>query len=529
MEHLRLTTGQTLGGVDLALEPGATITGRVVSGNGSPVAGVCIHIYSSEGSSDATSDAAGRYRLTGVTPGQNLISGSHPTLGEVVEKPLTVVEGDNQLELHLEPNSEIRGHVVGPDGKPVAKLEIRLDNLGNRTLTAADGSFLFTALSPGPTELSVSDERFALVVKKVTVPGIDVEIRLTAGSTLGGRLLGLTSYTDAWIAAHQGKSSVNGTIDAEGRYQIPQLGPGPWEILAAQRYRSVRTRTVVAAGVPEVHLDITFPPAFPVRGRVTGADGKPVPGALLKIRQRGSTSSRLDQAAPDGSFTLELEAGRYTVAATRGAEASTVFKDEIVADGPVDGVDIRLEPAVALRGKILGLQPGDIVREVTARSGDDVVPGVPDQDGGYEFRALKAGTWEVTAVWSEAARSGSAREAVSRRLTIPEGDTEASLDLEFSRGSETLVAHGKGGGALCSLRLLGDRGIEFRPPYDQGGVARFTALPAGTYKLQAVTPDRKPFDWEGVRVLLERTVTVPETGELTLDLTAVCARKAPTP
>jgi protocatechuate 3,4-dioxygenase beta subunit len=528
LARLHLTAGQTLGGADLSLQRGATITGRVVSWNGSPVAGAEISAYSREGSwssSRASSDAAGRYQLTGVAPGPNvMISASHPALGYTKEMPLAVVDGDNQIELHLEPYCEIRGHVVAPDGKPVASLDVHLDNLGNKAVTADDGSFLFTGLVPDASKLSVSDERFAPVTMKVTPPARDVEIRLTSGSTLSGRLLGLTSYADARIVARQEQNEAYGKIDAEGGYHIPHLGPGPWEIVASQGSRSVLTRRVVAPGVPEIHLDITFPPVFPVRGRVTGIDGKPVPEARIEIWHLGDTSSLPDRAAPDGSFTLELEAGRYTVAA-RGGGAYTAFKDEIVVDGPVDGVDIRLEPAVPLRGKILGLQPGDIVGEVKAHSGNDIITGTLDEDGGYAFRALKAGTWKVTAVWSEAILE---EEAVSRRLTIPEGAAEASLDLEFPRGAETLLVHGKGGRGLCTLRLLGDRGLDFRSFSDREGVTRFTTLPTGTYKLQAVV--RRSFsDRDDVQVLLERTVTIPETGELTLDLTAVCARKDPAP
>lgn len=171
----------------------------------------------------------------------------------------------NDLQLH-ELNSEIRGHVVGPDGEPVEKVEVRLHISNDTAVTARDGSFRFSGLPPGTTELSIDDKRFLPVALPVSAPARDVEVRLTAGSVVRGRLLGCAACVNVMVNARQGRSLRSGWADAEGRYQISQLVPGLVEIETAQeRRRPVQTSVVVPPGVPEVRLDIDLPPAFPVR------------------------------------------------------------------------------------------------------------------------------------------------------------------------------------------------------------------------------------------------------------------------
>jgi hypothetical protein len=62
--------------VDLVLEPGATVEGRVVDARNRPVPGASVFVLTSGGSPpqpEATTDAAGLFRLTGLPAGMRLL------------------------------------------------------------------------------------------------------------------------------------------------------------------------------------------------------------------------------------------------------------------------------------------------------------------------------------------------------------------------------------------------------------------------------------------------------------------------
>lgn len=63
---LQVQLGGEVAGIDIALEPGARITGRVVDTAGAPLPGLCAQAYGGSGQEDASTDADGRYTLVGL-------------------------------------------------------------------------------------------------------------------------------------------------------------------------------------------------------------------------------------------------------------------------------------------------------------------------------------------------------------------------------------------------------------------------------------------------------------------------------
>lgn len=112
-------------------------------------------------------------------------------------------------------------------------------------------------------------------------------------------------------------------------------------------------------------------------------------------RATGNTYSR-----SDGTFRLRLEDGSYRVIARREGYLWT-SQDEPVAveGGPVAGIELHLDEAAVIRGRILGLDPGDRAQAVwisagTANSGRR--EGQLDQEGGFLITDVPPGDWIVT-------------------------------------------------------------------------------------------------------------------------------------
>jgi hypothetical protein len=107
-----------------------------------------------------TTDVAGRFRITGMAPGSYLIGakkdgfgGSGPDDSFFSNSELHVASGGEpvKVELRLTPTSTMFGHVLGPDGKPAAGVEVTVNEwlMAEAPVTDEEGRFEFNGVSPG--------------------------------------------------------------------------------------------------------------------------------------------------------------------------------------------------------------------------------------------------------------------------------------------------------------------------------------------------------------------------------------------
>ncbi|MFO0808338.1 MAG: carboxypeptidase regulatory-like domain-containing protein [Gemmataceae bacterium] len=198
--------------VELTLEPGVTLVGRVLH-KGQPVAGVTMKLMKSSGPvaigpgsggtrfsecAEATTDALGRYRVSGLKAGDNyyfIITAPNgmadPDWHHQMPYSQAVREGKAEIALpdvNLTTRGQsLRGVVVDPKGKPVAGVTVNArlvsgQNLSRRnsgpppwTTTDAQGRFALTQLPDQPLELMIwkagpggTRIRFPAVVKTTT-------------------------------------------------------------------------------------------------------------------------------------------------------------------------------------------------------------------------------------------------------------------------------------------------------------------------------------------------------------------------
>jgi hypothetical protein len=424
----------------------------------------------------------------------------------------TIEPGENRLDVTLAPDDQrfARGRVVDPDGEPVPGALVQADR--ESAYTAADGSFSIPIDGNG-FELTARKSGYASARLSHwsvggAVEGLELELRPAPEASVSGHLLGLApeEAARAWVSARSdlAGSEVGGLIHSDGRYRIPGLSPGEWEVEARLGPRSATARIGIAPGDGEVVLDLSIPARFEVRGRVVDATGEPVERAEVSLARANGEETA--STGPDGTFSIEVEEGTYEVFALDRDYALTRGGRVTVSGGPVDGLEIRLAGGAALTGRILGIREEDldgvIIEVKMGKLGlvAEVEPG-----SRYRFEGLGPGDWTLSASLGA--------DAVTRSVTVRPGEKTVEADLTLPPGNLTLS------GRVAGYREIASGGARLDRADGQGygaaaslvdGAFSFPRLRPGRYLL-TITDDRST-------TVVRRDIDLASSQELTIDL-----------
>ncbi len=171
--------------VDLALERGGTLAGRVLDESDEPVAGATVKAlwqgrffgFDDPELRDAKTDADGAFRIEALPPGEVSLQASREgLLTSVKEKADVPAEGAREgIVLRLSLGGVIAGSVTWPDGRPAGDLKVNVDvdlaeisgtgflglQRGSKAKATTDeeGRFRATGLGKGPFIVECSSER----------------------------------------------------------------------------------------------------------------------------------------------------------------------------------------------------------------------------------------------------------------------------------------------------------------------------------------------------------------------------------
>ncbi|MCE9578634.1 MAG: carboxypeptidase regulatory-like domain-containing protein [Deltaproteobacteria bacterium] len=349
--------------VDIAIDPGATITGTVVDEHGAPV-------------KDATVEATGpRWTAGGRT--RTADDGTFTMHGVAVgELRVTASRGWESL----------RAPGATDDDTP-----------GTRVTTTAGGTVTVA--------LVVESQRGTIrgaVVDAQGQPVADAYVNVAREPDSAGAAKGSAVRDSRWSWDH--RPVVTAT---DGTFTIVDLAPGNYTVRADRRGGG----EAVAEHVPVLgRAQLVMKPGGAITGTVVGGDGAPLDRFDLAVIDRLTGFRRREsyyQTA--GAFALrDLPAGTFTLTATAtGAEASV---DLALADGEhEDGVRIEVVAMVAVRGRLVELgtgapAPGLAVAIASARGGgtgfasnaDAAHANVSDAAGRFELARAPRGRAMLT-------------------------------------------------------------------------------------------------------------------------------------
>ncbi len=412
------------------LAGGAAVEGRVSTADGRPLAGVKV----SGDEAVADSDGAGDYRLTGLPLGPIALTARHPERGELT-RTIEVTPGVQRLDWTFAAGGEVAGWVVDDAGSGVAGAEVALRSFGaggRRSVSGADGAFRLTSVSPGSYLLSAARDGFTESAPAVvTVAANEVveglEIALTRGATIAGRVLGLRTGELARVVVDardaEGRER-NGWVADDGSYAVEGLAAGAWLVTASldSGRRAVSARVALAPGDRTALRDLEFRDGLTLSGSMSFR-GAPLAGARLSLAGPLATappSRRTLLSDPAGEFRFtDLDPGTYRLEVSHAREQlvsshglELAGDEELhleLAAAAVRGRVVAADSGEPLAGAVVGLlhlvsAPGEGEFLLAAGTGDDgrfEIPRVPP--GRYLLTARGAGYGPVEEEWEIAA------------------------------------------------------------------------------------------------------------------------------
>jgi hypothetical protein len=386
--------------LDLRLVPAGVVEGVVKDvASGAPVAGAKVEASAARPgrfgggrrSRPVTTDAGGRFRLTGLTPGAIALSARVDADGRQSPEPTEVLLGIGEqvtgVELWVEAAPYLAGRVVDADGRPIADANVMAmgGTSGESTQTDPDGRFRVLGLDPGAYQVFASHPRYAsapprrieLADRSVT----DLELRLTASPRVVGRV---EPPTEAAITVDPDRdpagfeptmwTAIDQRSRPDGSFEVTPITAGAHTIAAKATDGRRGQATVVVPAQGDATVVIRLEDGGSIAGTVRDQQGQAVVGAAVIIRKTsGAVLRRMivngvetsaDRAITDraGAYLMRgLEAGRYELAVLderggaltlRGRAAPTVRLADREAKRGVD-LTVEVDDGV-IRGVVTG-------------------------------------------------------------------------------------------------------------------------------------------------------------------------------
>ncbi|HET8773606.1 MAG TPA: carboxypeptidase regulatory-like domain-containing protein [Thermoanaerobaculia bacterium] len=377
--NVTIEEGKTLSGVELSLDAGVRLTGRVTGPDGAALADVSVRVEPSRTrpflawgpESTSITDANGEYALEALAPGEETIAFTHAAHAGS-RKQVTLKGRETRLDVQLSAGQRVTGVVVTEAGAPVPGAEVNVWGPGMRggaATTNAGGVFEMEALPPGRY-------RFSAVKRgtgRGTVEDVDVakneQVRITIreGATIHGRVIGLSpqELAAARVQAYGASGFATANVDAAGSYRLEGAPTGTVRVRAEvdssdavwQRTSQVQTVEVAPGGSQSV--DLTFRTDIVIRGRVV-RDGRPLQSASVTFEPRHEKGTQTFASATtdeQGLYSLTgVEEGEYTVEVLDVQRATPYSTAYTVRASATFDIDYRTS---AVRGTVLDAETSE--------------------------------------------------------------------------------------------------------------------------------------------------------------------------
>ena len=449
--RVALASAAAVDGVEIRVSAGAVLTGTVRSQRGTPVAGAEIQIWAPDpavawiAARRGQSDPRGQYRLEGLVPGIQQVRAGSDGYG-TQEAELNVSGEATTFDFVLPEASVVSALVLEASGAPARGAEVQASTGGDQEqgLTGADGRFRFQRLEPGPLILVARrGDEIGRAGPEPLAPGatLPVTVRLERGARVSGNVRWEDGEPASGVEVEgsgqqpEGERHAREQTGADGAFSLGPFFAGPASVRArppadvgvSHPDRPGEADLVLSAGEHRTGVQLTLARrSGSIHGRVSGPEGQPIAGVVV-------------QAARE-----------------RGGAPAPLF-----------------------------------LREAGGRA-------VSGGDGGFALEGLTRGRFTVWTTHPEhpvVSRAGVVSGTRDLGLRLERGAALAGAVVDAGGAPVTayslLVApHGPGGASVIPLILLSSPG--FGEPVridDPRGAFRIDRLPAGSYDLDAHTPD----------------------------------------
>ena len=381
---------RNLEGFEIVLERGTVLEVRVLSPEGTPVAGAIVaampedpriltfaDLDQTDYLSGSTTDKRGIVRLTVPRPAPWRVIAS--LQGRSVAALVQAGQGTTPVELRFPSGAEVSGRVMDPQGRGIGNATVELTaepNAPRSTFTREDGAFVFQQVPDGIFRLTArrlgfvqSGEPREVAIAGSGVRDLGIQLEPKAGVTLTGRLIGLktSEIQAAMVHAFGDQGVATATVGPDGRYEIRDLQPGDWNVaVVAGIHRQMQQTAQIQAGDSNPVLNFDFGKGFTLAGRVV-MDGEPLSGAMVQVVSRAAGNESA-QTNFEGRFQVRNLAPGEHVVLVFGTRGITGYGQPVDVEGDTDvTIDI---PVGVLRGRVVSSVSGEPIPGATV----DITP-----------------------------------------------------------------------------------------------------------------------------------------------------------
>ncbi len=424
IEDLEAVPGESIQELEIVLERGAAIAGRVLDAQGRPASEAFLEVVDPGAGMTAArtdvstqADGDGRYRLEGVEPGVRRVEVHWRD--RRLTREIEVAPGENALSLRFAGGTQVSGRVSDGTGSPVAGAQAALvspegpPRMAASAQTGADGTFRMDDVPDGSYQLRADARGYATAAAdpRVEIAGAPVtglEVQLSAGTAVRGRLIGLEPQEAAGAqvtALMEAKRLFSaGLVRPDGSYEIKGLMPGHWKVsaVAGRSGRTAQAAVEIGGATAEEHLDLELKGGLRLTGTVLRA-GQPAAGMHVGIRHLKAGSGGTATTNHEGRFELAgLEPGPYQISV---AVSNGSFQSQTITLAGDDDVRIEIDTS-RLAGHVIDATTAQPVEgaavslQLLDRVADGDVPIVnsgeaTDSNGFFRIEAAAAGPYRL--------------------------------------------------------------------------------------------------------------------------------------
>ncbi len=537
-KKVSVTPGQVYEGIDIPLDHGITLSGRVVDASGNGIVEVRVGGSGANGNmtDQAFTDAAGKFQIAGFLPGEILLEVHKEGSGHKSAGPFRVDDrGVEGVEIVLEAEAVIAGIVVDKHGGPVASAPVYIKSIGilhaeDNITTNADGAFRIAGLGSGEHKIELAkiaqyywDGTAAKTVNVragEVLEGVRLVYDFSDGAAAASRPVGIDGAIEVFgmiagrvvnsgtgepvrafelahmrgniLVAHPNVATFQSLADEVGEFFLDNVAIGENTLLA--RAEGFVTDSIQ---VQDVHADetlggveIRLEQAAVIEGVVRDKRGGPVEGAMIfrgavpeeYDRERAAVATtgaggefQIDTLAP-GSTELHVYHPGYLegVAALSLASTTENFIEIVLPDGGTIEGTVRVGGVPVEGVEVMTYDPEKIHSPPNSQK--------TDVNGRYRIaRLVPATLWVSTGVTPGPAMGS---RSMTKQAKVEEGNM-AVMDFDFAHGDATVTGRlTQPGGPLASVWVDVMTGA-----YAEGGEgARTQTDSSGHYRIEGILP-----------------------------------------
>lgn len=474
-------------GVDIRLEPGASLAGLVVDRAGDPVGGARVRVAARSdgmlwgGARQSFAGDDGRFAIEGLPrKAHEVVATSESAASELHEVDLGRAPHEQEVTLALEVDGRIAGVVVDSAGEPIEGAQVSafpdfrrggemrremrlrgrhqaLSDAGGRFVLAgvADGAYRVRAAPPG----SAGRGRGWLTEGVPAEAGdTDVQIVLPKDGRIRGEVALEDGEAPGLFTVSVGWRGGTPFSAEDGRFELDRLPPRDYTVtISGPGFDQTQLSGVTVAEGEEVDLGtITVRRGREIVGVVVDAGGQPVAGALVRggryLFGDGSSAAAAGGGGPpmargarevttddSGSFRLRgIGTGDLSLVAEHDRAGRSRSVRVPGSARSVEGVRLELAPFGALEGTVT--RDGQPEENVIVTAASLVDPGATfnvasGPDGSFRFDRLAPDRYKVSAMSGRNPMMGMGFH--SQTATVRSGET-ARVDLSVETGDVSL-------------------------------------------------------------------------------------------